>query len=229
MARFLFERPTPQPNESPASALRFRFSAIQDNVRSILNGSSIYSNSPAPSNHNTPKLPFMGFLRRDNNQPQAPTVAPDAQAPLTSTSSHFPLHSQHTAGSYLGVLDRHPSAPEPAHRHPADVPFEYSSSPDGSNPHHPHIDPETEELASEANQRRRRRRRRKHSNHNQPHEHHRRRRHHRQGSWVRSKSERGTCFTCFSFVQNRAARGKCFACLISGLFLMTVLAICKKK
>ena len=208
MPLYLFERPTPRPDESPASASPSRFSAIQNNVRSMLNGSSIYSNSPRPSNNNTPKLPFLGFLRRDEGSTQ-PAI-PNVNEPRHSTSSHYPLHSQHTAGSYLGVLDRHPSEPEPAHRHPADVHPEYpGESSTGS------IDPETSQLAEEANSRRRRRRRRKHPHH--------RRRHHRQGSWVRRKSERGSCFT---FIQNGAARGKCFACLISGLFLMTVLAIC---
>jgi hypothetical protein len=208
MPLFLFERPTPRPDESPASAAPSRFSAIQNNVRSMLNGSSIYSNSPPPSNNNTPKLPFLGFLRRDQTGTQ--NDHPSQEESGNNPPSRSPLVPHHTAGSYLGVLDPHPAAPDATyHRHPADVPLSHTVG----------VDPETEELAEEADhQRRRRRRRRKHHRHRQHHSNHS-----NEGAWVRRKSERGSCF---SFVKGRAARSKCMACLISGLFLLTVLTIC---
>ncbi|KAF2471066.1 uncharacterized protein BDR25DRAFT_30049 [Lindgomyces ingoldianus] len=194
-----------QPHDSPASISSFQFSTLHTNVRSMINGSSVYSNSPPPSNNNTPKIPFLGFLRRPQSPPN-PIVVPDNDAPRDSSDSRSPLRSHHTAGSYIAAiapLDTHPREPEAVYssRHPADVPLEYGRS----------VDPETEQLQEEVHGRRRRR--------------HRRRRKHREPRathWVRRRKERGVCF---SFMRSRATRGKCYACLISGLFLITVLTI----
>lgn len=191
------------PEASPASASS-QFGALQSNVRSMVNGSSVYSDSPAPSNNNTPKIPFLGFLRRPQSPPDPdPMVVPDNNLPGESTDSRSPLLPQHTAGSYMRVIEPlgHPREPHPVHsRHPADVPLDYGGS----------VDPETEQLQEYVHRKRRRR--------------HRRRRHHRATHWVRRRSDKGVCF---SFVKSQAAKGKCFACLMSGLFLVTVLAICK--
>ncbi|KAF2180340.1 hypothetical protein K469DRAFT_592348 [Zopfia rhizophila CBS 207.26] len=194
----VFQR-SPRPNDSPASTSSSRFGALHNNVRSMINGSSVYSNSPVSSNNNTPKLPFLGFLRRPQSPPN-PIVVPENEAPRDSSDSRSPLHPQHTAGSYQRViapLGSNPREPDRTYnRHPAEVPL-------GS------VDPETAQLQEEVHGRRRR-------------HHRRRRKHHRPTHWVRRRSERGICF---SFIRSHAARGKCIACLISGLFLMTVLTI----
>lgn len=98
------------------------------------------------------------------------------------------------------IYNRHP-----ADRHPADVQL-------GQTDSHSQVDPEIQQLQDEINGRRRRR-----------HRHHRRRKHQqRPNHWVRRKDNRGFCF---GFVQTQAARGKALACTLSGLFLITVLAI----
>ncbi|ORY15708.1 hypothetical protein BCR34DRAFT_477604 [Clohesyomyces aquaticus] len=205
-------RPEQQRNASPASTSSSQFGALHGNVRSMINGSSVYSDSPAPSNNNTPKIPFLGFLGRRPQSPPDPIVLPDNEGPRESTDSRSPLRPPHTAGSYMRTIGHFgtPRQPETAFsRHPADVPLDYERS----------VDPETAQLQDELHGRRPRR--------------HRRRRKHRTGGrhdpsrqpathWVRRREERGICF---SFMRSRAARGKCYACLISGLFLMTVLTI----
>ena len=210
-------RRSPRPDQaetpidgSPASQSSSRFGGLHNNVRSMINGSSIYSNSQAPSNNNTPKLPFLGFLRRP---PPSPIEIPPHRH---STDSRSPLRPQHTAGSYMRAIAPLQDPPEPqaiysrqpADRHPADVPLGHSDS-------HSQIDPEIQQLQDEINGRRRRRRRR---------HHHRRKHHQRPTHWVRRKDQRGFCF---GFIQSQAARGKALACILSGLFLLTVLAICK--
>ncbi|KAF2115086.1 hypothetical protein BDV96DRAFT_494404 [Lophiotrema nucula] len=191
----------PAPDASPASQSPSRFGGLHNNVRSMINGSSVYSDSPAPSNNNTPKIPFLGFLHRPRSPPE-PIVVPDNETPRDSSDSRSPLRPQHTAGSYMRIiapLDGNLRQPEPAlDRHPADVSLEYHGS----------VDPETEQLQDEVHGRRRRK--------------HRRRRHHRPTHWVRRKpNER----VCMPFIKSQAARGKVFGCLISGLFLITTLTI----
>ncbi|OCK84838.1 hypothetical protein K432DRAFT_90598 [Lepidopterella palustris CBS 459.81] len=160
-----FHRASPRPEDSPASSSPSRFSAVQCRTRSILNGSSIYSNSPVPSNNNTPKLPLLGFLRRPHSPPDL-LVVPDGDLPRDSISSRSPLRPQHTAGSYMRAIapeEVEPVEPQSAHTR-------YGS-----------VDPETEHLADLVNDRRRRRRVR------------RRREPHRR-AWVRKRAERGICF-----------------------------------
>ncbi|KAF2714032.1 hypothetical protein K504DRAFT_473188 [Pleomassaria siparia CBS 279.74] len=220
----LFGR-SPRPDQevasdaSPASTSSPPLSGLHSNVRSMVNGSSVYSqDSPVPSNNSTPKIPFLGFLRRPQSPPDLVVVPDHNDAPRDSNDSRSPLHPQHTAGSYIRTIaplhdpqepqtiyTRHPADPQEPEtiytRHPADVPLSYSGT----------VDPETEQLQDEMHGRRRR--------------HHRRRKHHRQnrhGQWVRRKEERGVCLP---FARGEAARGKCIACIISGLFLTTVLSI----
>ncbi|KAH7138414.1 hypothetical protein B0J11DRAFT_555198 [Dendryphion nanum] len=192
-------RRSPRPDQaetpldgSPASQSSSRFGGLHNNVRSMINGSSVYSNSPAPSNNNTPKLPFLGFFRRP---PPSPIEIPP---PRQSTDSRSPLRPQHTAGSYMRAIAPLQDPPEPqaiynrhpADRHPADVQL-------GQTDSHSQVDPEIQQLQDEINGRRRRR-----------HRHHRRRKHQqRPNHWT------------------QAARGKALACTLSGLFLITVLAI----
>lgn len=209
---FRSPRPDQQesPNGSPASQSSSRFGALHNNVRSMINGSSVYSDSPAPSNNNTPKIPFLGFLRRPQSPPD-PIVVPGNDVPRDSSDSRSPLRPRHTAGSYMRTIAplQDPREPETiySNRHPADVPLDYGGS----------VDPETQQLQEEVQGRRRR------------HRHHRRRKH-RATHWVRRRSDRGQDKgICFPFVKSQAARGKCIACMISGLFLTTVLAICKYK
>lgn len=183
----------------------------------MVNGSSVYSQSPNPnrSNENTPKIPFLGRFRRE--QSPAPIAIPSStDPPRDSSDSRSPLRPQHTAGSYMRTIASlgNPRAPEMAHarqdpdRHPADVQLDYHGSGGG--------DPEIEQLQNEINGRRRRRRRH-------------RRRHHGQseGYWVRRRNRhdhgrgRGTRLR-----RGTAARGKLTACVISGSFLVLVLTIC---
>lgn len=189
-----FNRPSSWLGDSPSSSPS-RFSAMQQNVRSILNGSSIYSNSPVPSNNSTPKLPLLGFLRRPHSPPSVGVSEVDLSR--DSTSSRSPLHPQYTAGSYMREIapeEDEPVGPPTAHvRH-------------GS--HYGSVDPETEHLAELVNNRRTRTRRR--------------RRKHRQRAWVRKRKDGSVCF---SFIKSPAARSKCTACLMSGIFLTTVLTI----
>jgi len=207
-------RPDQTPEGSPVSQTSSRFGALHSNVRTMINGSSIYSRSPNQSANNTPKLPFLGFLRRPQSPPAPIDINLANNGSRDSSDSRSPLHPQHTAGSYMRAIaplndPREPetiyrSSPHAPSRHPADVPLDYNGS----------VDPETERLSGEMQQRRRRRR-------------HRRRKHHRhQRQWVRRKHERRTCMP---FVRGSAARGKLLACIISGLFLATVLAICKRS
>ncbi|KAF2735723.1 hypothetical protein EJ04DRAFT_434341 [Polyplosphaeria fusca] len=188
--------------DSPASQQSSRFGRLHDNVRSMVNGSSVYSDSPAPSNNNTPKLPFLGFLHRPRSPPE-PIVLPDNEPPRGSSDSRSPLRPQHTAGSYMRVIappEGDLRQPSPVlDRHPADVPLGIAGS----------VDPETHQLQEDIHGRRRKRR-------------HRRRKQNRPTHWVRRKSDKGVCFP---FMKSRPARGKIFACIISGLFLMTVLTI----
>ncbi|KAF2677591.1 hypothetical protein K458DRAFT_319412 [Lentithecium fluviatile CBS 122367] len=208
-------RPDQSPEGSPASQSSSRFGALHHNVRSMINGSSVYSQSPNPnSSWNTPKPPFLSFLRRE--QSPAPIAVPNSNdPPRDSSDSRSPLHPQHTAGSYMRTIAplQDPREPEMIYshernapdRHPADVPLDYAGS--GGTP-----DPETEQLRDEINGHNRHRRRRRH----------RRRKHHRQTHWTRRRNERQTCMP---FICGTAARGKLMACIISGLFLATVLAI----
>jgi hypothetical protein len=193
------------PFGTPATQAPSRFSALHSNIRTMINGSSIYSQSPAiPSNNNTPKVPFRGFFRRDQPDQDLSQFAYDG--PRGSHDSRSPLHAQHTAGSYIGAIE--PQAPETVyHRHPADVPL----PPQGSN----YVDPESQQLAEEVNGRRHRRKHRRRK-HRQPHA----------DRWVRRRDEPGSQGPML-FVRGSPARGKMIACIISGSMLLTVLAICK--
>jgi hypothetical protein len=192
---------TQDPFGTPADQSPSRFGALHSNIRNMINGSSVYSQSPAPPNNNTPKVPFLGIFRRDHSPD--PNDAPHAWP--------SPLRPQHTAGSYIRTITP-PQLPESAHeRHPADVPLPRQDS--------GFTDPDVQELADDINGRRHRRkhRRRKHRRHHQ---------HPHADRWVRRRDERSASGPLL-FVRGTPARGKVVACTISGLFLLTVLAICK--
>ncbi|KAK7186845.1 hypothetical protein DPSP01_007031 [Paraphaeosphaeria sporulosa] len=205
-------RPEQTLDGSPASQSSSRFGALHSNVRSMINGSSIYSRSPTLGGDASPKTPFMGFFRRDHSPPAPIDVHAANEPSRDSSDSRSPLHPQHTAGSYMRTIAplQHPQEPPTVYRrnsdvpdrHPADVQLDYRGS----------VDPETEVLSDEVQQRRRRRR-------------HRRRKHSHprsQRAWVRRKHEKRGCMP---FVRGSAARGKLIASMISGLFLATVLAV----
>ena len=204
---------TPDVEASPGSQFQSRFGSFQQNVRTMINGSSVYSQSPGPTTYNTPKIPFLGFLRRD---PPSPIPGSDNTDPRESNESGSPLRPQHTAGSYARTISplEDPRQPETIYnrdaslnRHPADVPL-------GDVESHGGLDPEIQALNDEINGRRRRRR------------HHRRRKHRRAQSthWVRRREDKGYCLP---FVKGTAAQGKVLACIISSTFLVVVLAICE--
>jgi hypothetical protein len=204
----------PSPDASPALQSSSRFSTFHNNVRSMINGSSIYSASPTVSGttwpSSAPKSPFLGFLRRPQHPP-SPIIIPENNASRESSDSRSPLNPPHTARSYMRTIaglasPRLPEAVAVHDRHPADVPLDYEGPGWIES-----IDPETEQIQSEPHGRRRRRRRRTHRRKHRTH-------------WVRRKDERRMCF---GLVKGQAARKKCIGCLISGLFLIIVLAICK--
>lgn len=194
---------------SPATSSPSRFGAFRSNVRTLVNGSSVYSQSPAltnTNNHNetTPKVPFRGFWSRQQSpDPNAQHVSDDE--PRDSRDSRAPL-SHHTAGSYIGAI-QDPQEPATVYsRHPADV--QLPSDHDGP------VDPAIQQPADEANGRRHRRRK------------HRRRtnRADRREQWVRRRDERGSSGI---YVRGSAARRKMVAVVISGTFLIVILSICK--
>lgn len=206
-------------DESPATQSPSRFGALHSNVRSMVAGSSIYSRSPnMGGDAGSPKTPFMGFFRRDRDRDAtmpAPIDVHAANDARGSNDSRSPLHPPHTAGSYMRAIAplQDPQEPQTVYRRNSDVPNRHPA--DVRLDHAPgSVDPETEVLSDEVNQRRRRRRR------------HRRRKHHRRnanGEWVR---RRGAKRACMPFVRGTAARGKLYSSAISGLFLATVLSIC---
>ena len=201
------------PFGTPASQSSSRFGAFHNNIRTMINGSSVYSQSPALPNNNTPKVPFLGFFRRE--QSPDPNLLPFSHdAPRDSNDSRSPLRAQHTAGSYIRTITppQGPQIPETVYnRHPADVPLPRQNS--------GFVDPEVQQLAEEVNGRRHRRkhRRRKHRHH-----------HHHADRWERRRHERGARGPML-FVRGAPARGKMIACIISGSFLLTVLATCKSR
>lgn len=195
------------PFATPASQSSSRFSTLHNNIRTMINGSSIYSQSPALENNTTPKVPFRGFFRRD--QSPDPNLPIAHETPRLSNDSRSPLRAQHTAGSYIhAIAPQHDlQTPQTVYqRHPADVPLPQDSR---------YVDQEVQQVAEEINGQRHRRkhRRRKH-------------RHHHADRWVRRRNERSASGPML-FVRGSATRGKMVACIISGTFLLTVLAICK--
>ncbi|KAL6708844.1 hypothetical protein ACN47E_002251 [Coniothyrium glycines] len=200
---------SPRPDQDleafPASQSPSRFGSFRNNLRSMYNSSSIYSQSPALPAHNaTPKIPFLGFLSRQNSpNPNEFSLRNDLSR--DSNESRSPLQPQHTAGSYIRTIAplQDPQEPETVYsRHPADVVLPHQN--DGF------ADPEIQQLADEINGRRHRRRK------------HRRRKHHhapRSEQWVRRRGERSI------YVKGTLARGKLIACILSGIFLLTVLAV----
>lgn len=212
-------RPDQTPDGSPASQSSSRFGALHTNVRSIINGSSIYSRSPNMGGDSSPKTPFLGFFRRPQEPPAPIDVeAANGGAARGSSDSRSPLHPQHTAGSYMRSIAPlyDPRGPETVYRRNSDVPDRHPA--DVRLEHGQTLDQETNEVvedqgAGESRERRRRRR-------------HRRRKHHRQqqGQWVRRKQEKRSCM---AFVNGSAARRKLVSCLISGPLLATVLGVCE--
>lgn len=199
---------------SPATSSPSRFGAFRSNVRTLVNGSSIYSQSPAlPSNNNnnnenTPKIPFRGFWSRNQSpNPNVAHVYDDVSRDSADSRSPLSSHAHHSASSYIGAI-QDPQEPATVYsRHPADVPL-----PPG---HSGAVDPESQQLAEEISERRHRRRK------------HRRRRHRRNErpeQWVRRRDERGTSAI---YVRGSAARRKLASCVISGTFLIVILSICK--
>ncbi|KAK3202034.1 hypothetical protein GRF29_164g1518961 [Pseudopithomyces chartarum] len=114
---------SPRSDDSPASQSSSRFSSLHHNVRSIINGSSIYSQSPALPGAQSPKSPFLGFLRRDHSPP-APINTHTANNPPHSSDSRSPLHPPHTANSYMRSIGpfQDPQQPETVYRRDSDVP-----------------------------------------------------------------------------------------------------------
>lgn len=186
-----FSRPSPQPEGSPS-----RFSALQANVRSLVAGSSIYSQSAVPSTNTSPKVPFRGLFRRSSSPPALPLDAsPSPDEPRVSDSSQSPLRPQHTAGSYQRAISHDvdedgPTPPRPAHARNAS-----------------YVDPETQYLADTIHGRRGRPKPRRPI----------------RRAWVRKRTERGVCW---SFIRSKAAKSKVIGCIISGLFLAVILTIC---
>ncbi|KAH9880752.1 hypothetical protein IAQ61_001046 [Plenodomus lingam] len=196
-------RPDQDLQATPASQSSSRFGTFRL-PRTIFNGSSVYSQSPALEHNATPKIPFLGLWQRPS--PDTNTL-PTHEAPNESDDSRSPLRAQHSAGSYIGAITppQDPQEPQLVYgRHPADVPL---------SPHQDsYADPESQQLADEIHGRRHRRR-------------HRRRRHtNRTKQFVRRRRDGSTSVVSVKR-RGTAARAKLLACIISGTFLATVLAV----
>ncbi|KAI0580671.1 hypothetical protein Alg215_05101, partial [Pyrenophora tritici-repentis] len=166
---------SPQTNSdleaSPPTQSPSRFGALRSNVRTTVNGSSVYSQSPALTNNTTtPKTPFLGFWNRSPNPNEPPRPSHDAQQEPGS-----PPTADHSASSYIGAIQETSEPTTVYARHPADHPEDHQRS--GS----------TSSTGTRG--------------------------------WVRRRNQRDTA------VRGSAARGKLIACIISGTFLITILAI----
>lgn len=161
---FRSPRPEQDVENSPAPQSQSRFGLFSSNARTVVNGSSVYSQSPAPSRWRTPKMPSMGFARRP--------VSADLDTVVDASNESSSGFAQHSAGSYIGTISQEQiRTPETTYnRHPADVPLPRQD---------PFVDPEIQQLAEEINGPRRHRRRK-------------RRKQHRADHWKRKRSERGT-------------------------------------
>ncbi|KAF2753162.1 hypothetical protein EJ05DRAFT_227266 [Pseudovirgaria hyperparasitica] len=215
----IFHR-SPQPSDSPS-----RFSAFHANVRSLLNGSSIYSNSPVLSSdhedhsdrgsRSIPKLPAFDFFRRNSTPLVLPTTELQQGSRSNTVLSPPVLNYQHTAGSYIQDIGN--STPEIQEQYLVTPPTLFS--PDATPPLRQHLDSETEQSTERVPGRRPRRHRRRHRHRTRPavvpfi----------RTGpqAWVRKKRERGSC----SVSNNKAARGKLTSVTISAVFLGVILSI----
>lgn len=194
------------PTQSPS-----RFGALPGNIRTMFNGSSIYSQSPAlgPSGNNSPKVPSLGFLGRHSQSPNPNLIHISTNAARELATPLSPLHPQHTAGSYLREIAPPQDPQEPTaiySRHPADVSLPSLSQ-------DIHEGPSATQVADRSDNHKRRRK-------------HKKRKHRRAGQWVRHRNEtsgRGVML----FVRGNAARSKMIACIISGALLVTILAICE--
>ncbi|KAG9375745.1 hypothetical protein A1F94_013694 [Pyrenophora tritici-repentis] len=163
---------SPQTNSdleaSPPTQSPSRFGALRSNVRTTVNGSSVYSQSPALTNNTTtPKTPFLGFWNRSPNPNEPPRPSHDAQQEPGS-----PPTADHSASSYIGAIQETSEPTTVYARHPAD-------------------DHQRSGSTSSTGTR----------------------------GWVRRRNQRDTA------VRGSAARGKLIACIISGTFLITILAI----
>ncbi|KAF2751559.1 hypothetical protein M011DRAFT_455538 [Sporormia fimetaria CBS 119925] len=121
MPRPLFSR-TPRPDleasaqvEGTPASQAWRFSNLHTNVRSIINGSSVYSNSP--------KTPWPSVFRRPQSPPPPITIPNNNEL----QNARSPLQPLHTAGSYLRTIGpfQTPRAPAPVHD-----PLPHSTQPD---------------------------------------------------------------------------------------------------
>jgi len=200
-------RPDPDPEAIPASQTPSRFSAFRL-PHTIIHGSSVYSQSPSLENEATPKVPFLGLSQRQSS-PDPNALPTFHQVPPDSSESRSPLHAQTLAGSYIGAIAfrRDPQEPEVVYNHyPAD---NHSSFQQDS-----HAELQVQESTEAMGQRRH-------------HKKHRRRKHTRRNKqFVRRKNEHGSSIVSTS-VHATAARRKMLACVISGIFLVTILAICR--
>ncbi len=203
-------RPDQDPFATPATQSRSRFSALPGNLRTMINGSSVYSQSPTlgPSTNNTPKMAFRNFFGRNGQSTNAPVLPTSHDEPRGPIESRFSLHAQHTAGSYIHTIEPLQDPQEPAtiySRHPADVLL-----PEQNAEGHSSSD---EQALDNSNGRKRQRR-------------HKKRKHQRPGHWVRRRDAHGKR-KVMVFEKGTAARSKMIACLISGTFLVTILAVCQ--
>lgn len=199
--------PQPQTPPPPASSVTSSpsgvstpstISAVQSQVRSLLQGSSIYADSPALSSRSTPKAPFSSVFRRGFLTPGS--NSPQFDIPRDSSESQTPLHQQQIIRSY-----RPAAVASPQHGAPVAPPAAYtreSSIYEG-------VDPETSQLAILINQRARKRQQRAWVR--------------RRGSRrPRRGSSRGAWGT-----PTTPIRKKAMLCLGSGIFLAMVLTTCE--
>lgn len=213
---------------------RSRLSAMQFNVGNLLRNpvsSSVYSRSPDATATPTtrvpqqttarmPQLPQFAFMRRE----RAPTDE-EHHAVLQSTISADTRRSSMSSANH-SQLDHSPvnrislwrDQPQPitvalgVPTHHFDTRPRARGEEDGAvlpdrHPADVPLDPETEELANMVRHKRKRKGCRRC----------------RRGAWVRKANGRPSLWS------DRSTRGKCFACLISGIFLVILLGVCKSS
>jgi len=196
MERPIFPDDQRRPDHSPS--LSSRLSMVQANVRSLLRGSSVYSGTAHPTNHNTPKLSTSSFLRRNSGQTGDSLQNARPQAPRDFRFS--PLFSNPFTPEVIPSPTRNHS---PAPIAPAELERPYLPT---RAPLAARFDTATEELAHPL----------------QPAPRKKRKRQHRR-AWVRKPQDRTACFPSS---RSGHMKFKSICCLLSGLLLATVLSIC---
>lgn len=141
--------PSVVPSPSSFTSTPSTISAVQSQVRSLLQGSSVYVDSPAFSSRSTPKLPGVSIFHRGISTPGSNSSGENL--PRESFESRSPLRPQYGTVSYDRAV-----LPSPQHGAPIAPPLAYTREPTSYGG----VDPETAQPAGLTNQRPRKRQQR---------------------------------------------------------------------